>query len=132
MPQPASNSNLFSCMRIMNNDFFKITSPYSRLRHKSRNSESTIRDPQPGSLTGIRSWYLFCEIDGTDGKPSVFDPEIEKSLLKMDKIALRTFASISRKRTWEKFHNYLVCDFYCSLGMQECRNETEIHNQRPI
>ena len=87
----------------MNNDFFKITSPYSRLRHKSRNSESAIRNPQTGSLTGIRSWYLFCEIDGTGGKLSVFDPEIEKSLLKMDKIALRTFHQIQENRPGRNF-----------------------------
>ena len=29
----------------------------------------------------------------------------------MDKIALKSFTSNSRKLSWQKFHNYLACEF---------------------
>ena len=61
--------SVFLHAHIMNNDFFKII----KLRIR------VCRNPESGSLTGIRSWYLLSEIHGTGGKPSVFD-HIEKSL----------------------------------------------------
>jgi len=46
----------------------------------------------------------------------------------MDKmiIVLKTFTSNSRKRSCQKFHDYLTCEF--TALMQECRDETEIYN----
>ena len=54
-----------------------------------------------------------------------------QSNLWMDKIALKTFTSNSRKLSWRKFYN--CCTWiHCSLRKQECRHESEIYNYRRI
>ena len=60
----------------------------------------------------------------------------------MDKIVLKTFTSNSRKLSWQKFHDYLTCEFtdhyLCNLKRYTCidlpglYSKSVIHSVFPI
>ena len=50
----------------------------------------------------------------------------------MGKIALKTFTSNLRKLSWQKFHNFLRCEFTSHYACRNSEMNSEICNYQPI